>query len=471
MASEISTDLKSIYNRLINSARSWALKQDYDAEQAQDLRRQAILINHASYLKSLQAYQKVAREEGCGENADLETLKNKLMISEEIFKSYNQEWLDRDDYVSMNKWLSGLYHRPIDVAVNEIHSIDGWIEQLSRNGIEISCSSGTSGSLSFIPRSSKNWETIRIANKSYISAFLILREIKTPLARLLTTPKINLISSGAFSALVNKIGLKDFDAIFLGFRSGKTGNQVLMQSLSPIFRRHSFLYDLDLSMDSLRCLRRGINSEEDRARLADFDLKVNQKREQNYLKIIESILSSTQEGQKIFIFGAPYQLKELCEIIAANGKKVPLHKESLIVFGGGWKSFTGQAMDQSSLFKILSETFELPLKRIIEWYSMTEINALMMRCQAGRFHIPPLIEPVIFDEELHPLEGKDLKGTFGFLDPLAYSCPGFIISGDLVHFVDGQCECGLYGPAVTEIKRAQSREIKGCGGIMASIKA
>jgi hypothetical protein len=102
---------------------------------------------------------------------------------------------------------------------------------------------------------------------------------------------------------------------------------------------------------------------------------------------------------------------------------------------------------------------------------MTEINAFMLRCDYGRFHIPPTIEPVIFDEQLEPLHGTDMRGVFGFLDALAQAYPGFIISGDEVHFVDGDCPCGLVGPAVTEIGRARAREVKGCGGIMASLKA
>ena len=100
---------------------------------------------------------------------------------------------------------------------------------------------------------------------------------------------------------------------------------------------------------------------------------------------------------------------------------------------------------------------------------MTEINMLMLRCQFGRFHIPPLIEPVIFDTELAPREGTDISGAFGFLDPMAVSYPGFIITGDYVHLVDGECRCGLSGPAVTRIERISGTEVKGCGGVMGSI--
>ena len=69
------------------------------------------------------------------------------------------------------------------------------------------------------------------------------------------------------------------------------------------------------------------------------------------------------------------------------------------------------------------------------------------------------------------MEGGDITGAFGFLDPLAISYPGFIISGDRVHLVHGACGCGLAGPAITEIGRMPGSEVKGCGGIMGSIRA
>ncbi|MEW5941585.1 MAG: hypothetical protein AB1750_18115, partial [Chloroflexota bacterium] len=131
----------------------------------------------------------------------------------------------------------------------------------------------------------------------------------------------------------------------------------------------------------------------------------------------------------------------------------------------------GEKIPRDQLLALLRDSLGLPPERILEGYSMTEINVFMLRCEHGRFHIPPLIEPVLFSEELEPVEGDDLRGILGFLDPFAVSYPGFVISGDEVHFVNGPCPCGLSGPAVTEIRRAQHREVKGCGGIMASLAA
>ena len=155
--------------------------------------------------------------------------------------------------------------------------------------------------------------------------------------------------------------------------------------------------------------------------------------------------------------------------MARHNRKSALRKGSLVLFGGGWKSFTGEAMDHDSLITLLTDTLEIPPQMVMEGYSMTEINMLMLRCRHGRFHIPPIIEPVIFDKELSPAEGTDIRGVFGFLDPMAVSYPGFIITGDYVHLIDGECDCGLTGPAVTEIGRVSGSEVKGCGGVMGSI--
>ena len=111
-------------------------------------------------------------------------------------------------------------------------------------------------------------------------------------------------------------------------------------------------------------------------------------------------------------------------------------------------------------------------KYIFEGYSMTELNVSLMRCAGGRYHIPPLVQAVVYDAALMPMSGKDLTGTFGYLDPFATSYPGFIITGDQIHLANEKCSCGRIGPAIVgEIGRAPGREVKGCGGIMSAMKA
>jgi hypothetical protein len=467
----LTQQLRAIHHELTRITQAWALGQRFEPERLRELRRQAILANHAYYLKNIPIYRRFAQEEGIGLLDDIEPIKRQLMFPDDLFKSYDQRWLDEKNFTRMNAWLSEIYHQRVNVDVTGISSIDGWIDRLAEHGIRLVYSSGTSGSFSFIPRSAANWDLLRTVSTFYITPYLMSTKLGKPLQQLLVKLACRLLSPETFARASQHVGLSDYDAVFLDFSQGRTGNQSLEQELAPLFRNHYFLYETDLSPSVLRLATRGPKTEEDRQQLLALQQVVVGQKEQNYRRVIGHLQESTAERQRIFMFGTPQQFKELCETISAQGDGIGLNEGSLILFGGGWKSFSGERIPRDLLLTMMSENLGLPPERIMEGYSMTEISAFTLRCDQGRFHIPPFIEPVIFDQELEVLEGSDVRGTFGFLDPLAISYPGFIISGDEVHFVDGECACGLCGPAVTEIGRARHREVKGCGGIMASLAA
>ena len=471
MESNRSDQLKTIHDQLIRITQAWALKQKFDPEHACDLRARAILINHAHYREHIPVYRRFAQEEGIEQLDEIEPIKRRLMLPDDLFKSYDQKWLDENNFTRMNVWLSEIHHRRVNVDVTGVKSIDAWIQGLAEAGIHPVYSSGTSGSFSFVPRDTMNWNLFTMASTCYIVPLLMDRKVGARWQRLLVGPACRLLPPAAFARVGHKIGARDYDAVFLDFSRGRTGNQALEQELAPLFRRHHFLYETDLSPSVLRLVARGAKSDTDRQQLADLQEVIIANKEQNYRKLIERIKQSTADGQKIFIFGTPHQYKELCETLAGFRESLAMREGSLVLFGGGWKSFTGEKITREKLVATMCENLNLPPERILEGYSMTEINVFMLRCDYGRFHIPPLIEPVIFDEELALVEGNDVRGVFGFLDPLAMAYPGFIVSGDEVRLVNGECQCGLSGPAVTEIGRARAREIKGCAGIMASLAA
>ena len=463
--------LSPLYQQLIRQTQAWALHSGFDSGLTRQLRHQAILANHAHYLEHIPVYRRFAEEEGIGAHTTLETLKRRMMLPDEIFKSYNQAWLDEGDFSRMNAWLGEIFHRRVEVDVADVTSIDTWIERLAAHGFRLVYSSGTSGNFSFIPRDRDSWNLFTTASSCYITPLLLQRKAGAWWQRHLLRPAIRLLPPATFGRLSRKIGVHDYDAYFLDFASGHTGNQTLEQELGGLFRQKFFLYETTLSPTVLRLLARGPKTEQDQAALRQLQEMVVTRKTENYARLVERMRRSTREGQKIFIFGTTLQYKELCELILAEKQPLAFKDGSMILYGGGWKSFTGERISREALLGMMSESFGLPLERILEGYSMTEINAFMLRCDYGRFHIPPTIEPVIFDAQLEPMQGADLRGVFGFLDSLATAYPGFIISGDEVHFVDDDCPCGLVGPAVTEIGRAHAREVKGCGGIMASLKA
>jgi hypothetical protein len=151
----------------------------------------------------------------------------------------------------------------------------------------------------------------------------------------------------------------------------------------------------------------------------------------------------------------------------------PLRPGSVVTLGGGWKSFEDQRVDRAVLCELIRATLGVPPARLLEAYAMVELNTPLMRCPTGRYHVPPILEPWMFDEALLPLEpGLDVTGTFGFMDPTATSFPAFLVTGDQVRLVRQCCPCGLQGPAIVgEVQRAVGHETRGCGGILATVRA
>ncbi len=460
-----------LYRQLIRQTQAWALGDGFDAQRAADLRRQAILANHVHYLECIPVYKRFAREEGAGLDASLELLQNRLMLPDEIFKSYNQVWLDEGDYARMNTWLSEIFHRPVEVDMAGVNSIDSWIERLNQQGLRLVYSSGTSGNFSFIPRDRENWELFTTASRSTLAPLLARRGAGAWWQRRLIPPAVRLLSPDRFASLVRRLGVREYAAYFLDFVQGHTGNQTLSRELAGLFRTTGYLYETQFSPATLRLLARGPKNAVEQAQLDQLQELVGPRQAELHAILLDRLHRSVAAGQKIFIFGVTRQYKDFCKFILEHGQGLRFKTGSLVVFGGGWKSFQGEQISRDELLNLIAEAFGLPLERILEGYSMTEINAFMLRCQAGRFHIPPTVEPVIFDAGLAPIQGPELHGIFGFMDTLARAYPGFIISGDEVHYLAGGCPCGLEGPALTEVGRGREREIKGCGGIMASLKA
>jgi hypothetical protein len=102
---------------------------------------------------------------------------------------------------------------------------------------------------------------------------------------------------------------------------------------------------------------------------------------------------------------------------------------------------------------------------------MSEMNALAFGCEGRYKHLAPWIYPMILDDNLEPV-GYDEWGRFAFLDPVAHSYPGFIMSGDRVKILEECPKCDKTGVVLeSEITRMAGAEGKGCGNLMRNLLA
>jgi hypothetical protein len=88
----------------------------------------------------------------------------------------------------------------------------------------------------------------------------------------------------------------------------------------------------------------------------------------------------------------------------------------------------------------------------------------MVHCPEGHYlHAPyTYYQPLVLDQDGKPV-GYGEWGRFAFLDAVAQSYPGFVITGDIVRMLEHCPACDRPGPVLEpEIRRAAGEDIRGC---------
>ncbi len=461
------------HEQLIRQSMRWASGGEHDPAHAIATRRAVLRSNHLHYRRTIPLYRGLADRAGVGDDASFEKLARTMLLPDGIFKSYPQSLLDRRDFAAMNRWLRTIFHADITTRVDGIETVDQWLAALGGSGVHAVYSSGTSGNLSFVPRDTYAWALFREAPLHYTMLLLarlgVVGRWKAVAARLAGRT----LSPGQFHRISDRLGLKDFDGIFLNFRGGNQGIQLVGQQLATRVRQATFLYPVDISATAIRALARGKADGVERTHTEAFLDQTVRRKDDNYGRVIDAARVAIRAGQRVMLFGAPYLVKEYCERILASGERLTLPPGSVVGYGGGWKSFDGERLSEPALLGLIERATGVPRPSVVEAYSMTEIGALMMKCGHGRFHVPPHLETIILDAALEPVADRDgeAAGILGVMDPFATSYPGFLITGDAVHRTRHPCPCGIAGDTLLSVGRAAGAEVKGCGGIMATVNA
>ena len=117
----------------------------------------------------------------------------------------------------------------------------------------------------------------------------------------------------------------------------------------------------------------------------------------------------------------------------------------------------------------VEEILGIPQERYHDVYAMSECSSVFLSCEGHYKHIPPLIVPLVLDEDLNQLD-YDQVGRFAFIDPLPDSYPGFIITGDRVKILERCPKCQREGPVLdVEVTRMPGSEGRGCAAVMAEL--
>lgn len=182
-------------------------------------------------------------------------------------------------------------------------------------------------------------------------------------------------------------------------------------------------------------------------------------------KIVAFLEKAQDEGTKGVISGAPFMMYMQFKQMEEQGKVFKLHPDCLMMTGGGWKSFTGEALSPEEFRDKMNHHTGIKQERVRDAYSMTEIDSAMLTCTNHEIHPTPWIHLIPRDFETLKPVGVGERGLVNIINPLAYSYAGvsLLIDDVAIKVREDGCPCGRRGPTYKILGRAKGAEGKGCG--------
>jgi hypothetical protein len=358
-----------------------------------------------------------------------------LLFNHTVYKSYPMSLLEKNRFDMLTKWLSRTTSIDLSgVDVSKVDSIDDWMGALeAQTPLQMYHTSGTTGKLSFIPRTTLERDMM---SHSYLHGF----------------------SRGFGSEPSTRLGHDDLrlPVIYPSSRHGRYVAQRMVkfmtEAVAPAPDQCYTLNDGTLSAD-LVSLSGRIRIAQAKGEVAKF--KMSESHRVAMKRYMEDIARRPQEmseffnrmvdhlrGKRVFIFGTTNIIYQAAAAGLARGIDHVFTADSVACTGGGGKDVVLPPDWPQQIHKFTG----IPHWRMN--YAMTEMIGMFTGCPQGRYHATPYTIPFVLDPETGvelPRNGIQ-TGRLGLLDLLAQTYWGGIITGDMVTIDwDSGCPCGRKG--------------------------
>lgn len=360
-----------------------------------------------------------------------------LLFDPAAYKAYPMSLLEKGRFDMLTKWLSGM--TSIDLSMVDASGctgIDDWMALIERETpIRIYHTSGTTGKLSFIPRSS-------VENRMWSDGML----------------KLFHPFGSESGARIGGDGMR-LPVIFPAVRHGRYASQRLIahliEQVAPTPEQCYTSSDGVVSADIVSLSGR-IRLAQAKGDLSSITLTeplrialkaylAELERRPEELAAFFDKAARELQGQRVLMIGQANFLMRAVNKGLADGQSQIFAPGSFGITGGGGKDVV-----------LAPNWLELATDYtgISHWrlnYAMSEIIGCMPRCDHGHYHVPPYYIALLLDPEtgaVLPREGRR-TGRFAMLDLLAQSYWGGTVTGDKVTMEwTEECRCGRKGPYV-----------------------
>lgn len=411
-----------------HSAHDWSYlpRTEINAMQLAGLQRRfAELRNRIPTLKKLADGEGVERVEHINDVVP-------LLFEHTIYKSYPPSLLEKRNFAQVNKWLAKLVTSEVGDAilaadVSSCQGLDEWFEAMDKAvpQLRISHTSGTSGTLSFLPHGVREFE------KTFQIRRLFAWHMNGPDA-----PQPELHTAYPYYKK--------------GYLSHVRANEFLIKILLPDESHFHAAYPATLSTDMLHLgakiraahakgtLDRLEISAELMSRKKEFD-KLQADMPQHLTTFFEQ-MATELKGKRVYIGATWNLLHNMAKAGLARGLENVFHPDSYIATTGGAKGVMQPEGWREDVLRFTGG------KTLNESYAMSEvIGGSHMRCEHGHFHLAPTVIAYLLDPETSkplPREGR-VTGRAAFFDLGADTRWGGFITGDEITIEwDKPCTCG-----------------------------
>jgi hypothetical protein len=375
-----------------------------------------------------------------------------LLYNHTVFKSYPMSLLEKNRFDMLTRWFSRL--TPVDLSsidARDCAGIDDWMTLLEKKTpLKIFHTSGTTGKLSFIPRTTLEYE---------LWMKTLLKNTWYP-----------------FGATPGESPGPDLrmPVIYPTVRYGRYASQQVISYLSAhLAPSPDQVYTLNngtLSADLVSMSGR-IRVAQAKGELSQFKLTDGQRVAfKQYLEELARRPEETAEffkkiteqlvGKRVFVTAVTNALYQAAEEGRSRGIRNVFSADSHGFTGGGGKGTTLPSDWKDSVVDFSG----IPKSRWEVSYGTTEITGPMTGCSAGYYHIPAYFIPFLLDPvtgAILPRQGTQ-TGRFAVFDALAQNLWGGIVTGDKLTIEwDRECACGRRGAHIHDNVERYSESVTG----------
>jgi len=352
-----------------------------------------------------------------------------LFFTHDIYKSYPVSLLAKSRFDQLNKWLDRLTPYDIsDLPVGDCRSIDQWLDRIGEHTpLDVATSSGTSGTMSFIPKTKRDYRTSVTG------------------LRVQLTERFGETGSRADFA-------EPIHVLTPFYRDGYSNTARLPVYFLETFckgdpsRLHTalpFKASADLTWLAARLRAAQAKGDTSRidvpetllARRAEWERIVAETPARQAAFIREKV--PEMRGQRVFALGLTNLFYDIAHSGLKAGARAEFAPNSVVMAGGGGK---GSVLPDDA-DEVIRSFFGVPLRGA---YGMTEQNFYLVTCEHERLHIPPWVTALLLDPGSGgPLPRAGIQtGRASFFDLSQDGTWGGIVTGDRISIDYAPCPCG-----------------------------